>query len=146
LSSAAVALKSQRDHPVSFDSDKPPTNQDSFAFSLTAVADSDNDTAQVSEKALRIAGRADYKDLTIVDTGSTNHTCNDFDKFIDFQPSTTRSGIRTGAGIVKIKATGTIELSVLQADGEINAVCFTEVLYAPDMFVSIISHFKIHQK
>jgi hypothetical protein len=58
---AAVALKSQRDHPVSFDSKEPPTNRDSFAFSLAAVADSDNDIAQVSEKALWIAGRADYK-------------------------------------------------------------------------------------
>jgi hypothetical protein len=145
-SSAAVALNSQRDHPISFHSDKLPTSRDSFAFSLTAVADSDNDIAQVSEKALRIAGQADYKDRTIVDTGSTNHICIDFDKFVDFQPSTTRSGIRTGAGIVKVKATGTIELFLLQADGKINAVRFTEVLYAPDMFVSIISHSKIRQK
>jgi hypothetical protein len=127
-SSAAVALKSQRGHPLSFDSKKPPTIRDSFAFSLTAVADSGNDIAQVSEKASRIAGRADYKDRTTVNTGSANHICNDFDKFVKFKPSTTRSRIRTRAGVVKVKATGTIVLFVLQADGKINAVRFTKVL------------------
>ncbi|KAF1939527.1 hypothetical protein EJ02DRAFT_513755 [Clathrospora elynae] len=37
-------------------------------------------------------------------------------------------------------------MSVLQSDGTMNSVTFSDVLYAPDMFVSIISHSRIRDK
>jgi hypothetical protein len=101
---------------------------------------------EVSEQAMRFAGRTDYKDRTIVDTGATDHICNDLSKFIEWRQVSTCSGIKTGAGIVKVVATGSIAMDLLCADGTINHVKFSDVLYAPDMFVSIISHSKIRAK
>jgi hypothetical protein len=52
---------------------------DSFAFSFAALSDK---VAEVSEQAMRFAGQTDYKDRIIVDTGATDHICNDLSKFI----------------------------------------------------------------
>lgn len=48
--------------------------------------------------------------------------------------------------MVKVQGSGTIKLAVLRADGDINTLTFSGVLYAPDMFVSIISHSKVRAK
>lgn len=93
-----------------------------------------------------IASQTNYKDQTIIDTGATNHICNNYNRFISFENESTCLAIKTRAGIVQVKATGTIELCVLQGNSVINVVRFSKVLYAPDMFVSIISHSKIRQK
>jgi hypothetical protein len=45
-----------------------------------------------------------------------------------------------------VLGTGTIKLSLLCANGTIHEATFSNVLYAPDMFVSIISHSKIREK
>jgi hypothetical protein len=116
---------------------------DSFAFSLAALSDK---VAEVSEKAMRFAGRTDYKDRTIVDTGTTDHIYNDLSKFIEWRQVSTCSGIKTGAGVVKVNGTGSIAMDLLCADGTINYVKFSDVLYAPDMFVLSISHSKIRAK
>jgi hypothetical protein len=89
---------------------------------------------------MRLADCADYRNCTIVDTGATDYICNDYAKFIKFDPKPTCAYIRTGAGPVKVNATSTIKIDILCADGKINNVTFSNVLYAPDMFVSIISH------
>jgi hypothetical protein len=88
------------------------------------------------ELRLTIADKTEYKDQAIVDTGAIDHICNNHDRFISFERTRTCSAIKTGAAIIKVKATGTIQLSILQSNGSINVVRFSKVLYAPDMFVS----------
>jgi hypothetical protein len=114
------------------------------AYSFATVHD--NSVAEVSEQAMQVAHRAEYKDRTIVDTGATDHICNDLSKFVEWKKTPTRSGIKTGAGVVAVLGTSSITLNLLCVDGTINHVTFSNVLYAPDMFVSIISHSQIRDK
>lgn len=142
---AAATINDRRNYSVSFDSSakNDACGNKHFIFTSTSI---DDNTAEVSGQTMRFAGRTEYKDRTIIDTGATDHICNNYDRFITFERESTCSAIKTGAGIVQVKATGTIELSVLQSNGVVNVVRFSKVLYAPDMFVSIISHSKIRQK
>jgi hypothetical protein len=66
-----------------------------FSFLFATISN----IAEVSELAMHIAGQADYKHCTIVNTGTTDHICNDFSKFIEWRQITTSSGIKTGAGV-----------------------------------------------
>jgi hypothetical protein len=95
---------------------------------------------------MRIASQADYKHRTIVDTGATDHICNDFSKFIEWRQTLTCSGIKTGAGVVQLLGTDSIRMDLLCSEDTINVTKFSNVLYLPDMFVSIISHSKIRSK
>jgi hypothetical protein len=47
---------------------------------------------------------------------------------------------------VQVLGTGSIRMDLLCSDGAISVTKFSNVLYAPDMFVSIIPHSKIHSK
>jgi hypothetical protein len=127
---------------VTVTTDNSAPSRNAFSFSFATVGN----VAEVSELAMRIASRADYKHRTIVDTGATNHICNDLSKFIKWRQTTTCSGIKTGAGVLQVLGTGSIEMDLLCSDGKINTTKFSDVLYAPDMFVSIISHSKIRSK
>jgi hypothetical protein len=89
---------------------------------------------------MRLADRADYRNCTIVNTSATDHICNNYAKFIKFNPKPTCAYIRTGASPVKVNATSTIKIGILCANGKINNVTFSNVLYALAMFVLIISH------
>jgi hypothetical protein len=65
---------------------------------------------------------------------------------VEWKKTSTRSGIKTGASVVAVLGTGLITINLLCVDGTINHVTFSNVLYAPDMFVSIISHSQIRDK
>jgi hypothetical protein len=56
------------------------------------------------------------------------------------------TSIKTSVGIVKVLSTSTIKLSLLCAKSTIYKVTFSNMLYAPNMFVSIISYSKICKK
>jgi hypothetical protein len=90
---------------------------------------------------MRLADCADYRNYTIVNTSATDYICNNYAKFIKFNPKPTCAYICTGAGPVKVNATSTIKISILCANRNINNVTFSNMLYALDMFVLIISHF-----
>jgi hypothetical protein len=139
-----VALRGQRETPsVDFDAD---TTNVGISFAFYATAEIPDHIAKISERAMRLADRADYRNRTIVDTGATDHICNDYAKFIKFNSKPTCAFICTGAGPVKVNATGTIKIGILCANGNINNVTFSNVLYALDMFVLIISHSRLRVK
>jgi hypothetical protein len=87
---------------------------------------------------MRLADRADYRNRTIINTSATDHICNNYAKFIKFNPKPTSAYIRTGAGPVKVNATSTIKIGILCANRKINSVTFSNILYALNMFVLII--------
>jgi hypothetical protein len=89
---------------------------------------------------MRLADRAEYRDCTIVNTSATDYICNDYTRFIKFNPKPTCAYICIGASPVKVNATSTIKIGILCANRKINNVTFSNVLYALDMFVLIISH------
>jgi hypothetical protein len=89
---------------------------------------------------MRLADRADYRNYTIVNTSATDYICNNYAKFIKFNPKPTYAYIRTGASPVKVNATSTIKIGILCANRNINNVTFRNVLYALAMFVLIILH------
>jgi len=95
---------------------------------------------------MQVAHRAEYKNCTIVDTGATDHICNDLSKFVEWKKTPTCLGIKTGAGVVAVLGTRSITSNLLCVDGTINHVTFNNVLYALDMFVSIILHLQIRDK
>jgi hypothetical protein len=89
---------------------------------------------------MRLADRADYRNRTIINTSATDYICNNYAKFIKFNPKPTCAYICIGASPVKVNATDTIKMGILCANGKINNVTFSNVLYALDIFVLIISH------
>jgi hypothetical protein len=114
------------------------------AYSFATVHDSN--VAEVSEQAMQVAHRAEYKDRTIVNTGATDHICNNLSKSVEWKKMPSRSGIKTGAGVVAVLGTSSITMNLLCVDGTINHVTFSNMLYAPDMFVLIISHSRFRNK
>jgi hypothetical protein len=89
---------------------------------------------------MRLADCVDYRNRTIVNTSATEHICNNYAKFIKFNPKPICAYICTGASSVKVNATSTITIGILYANRKINNVTFSNVLYALDMFVLIILH------
>lgn len=79
-------------------------------------------------------------------TGATDPICNDVNRFVSFDSKSKRTTIKTGAGNVAVNATGTVILNILRSDGSINNVTLSDVLYAPGMPVSIVSHSKMRAK
>ncbi|KAF1935654.1 hypothetical protein EJ02DRAFT_506959 [Clathrospora elynae] len=123
---ANVALRGQQEAPsIDFDAN---TTDAGISFAFCATAKIPDHIAKVSERAMRLADCADYRNRTIIDTGATDHICNDYAKFIEFDPKPTCAYICTGAGSVKVNAPGTIKMGILCADGKINNVTFSNVL------------------
>jgi hypothetical protein len=89
---------------------------------------------------MRLTDCVDYRNYTIVNTSATDYICNDYAKFIKFNPKPICAYICTGASPVKVNATSTIKIGILCANRNINNVTFSNMLYALDMFMLIISH------
>jgi hypothetical protein len=89
---------------------------------------------------MRLADCVDYRNYTIVNTSATDYICNDYAKFIKFNPKPTYAYICTGASPVKVNATSTIKIGILCANRKINNVTFSNMLYALAIFVLIILH------
>jgi hypothetical protein len=131
-----VALRGQREAPlIDFNAN---ITDVGVLFAFCAAAKIPNYIAEVSERAMRLADRVDYRNHTIVNTGATDHICNNYAKFIKFNPKPTCAYIRTGASPIKVNTTSTIKIGILCANRKINNVTFSNMLYALDMFVSII--------
>jgi hypothetical protein len=108
-------------------------------FSFAAV--------QLSPDVLSQASRSDYKKRFILDTGSSDHICNGYSKFISFgNDPNFHAVINTGAGPIIVTRKGTIEITVLTSNSSLHRIQFTNVLYAPDMFVSVMSHAMLREK
>jgi hypothetical protein len=108
-------------------------------FSFAAV--------KLSADVLSQADRSDYKQRFIIDTGSSDHICNNYSKFISFNNNPSfHAVIDTGAGPIIANCKGTIEITVLTSNSSLHRVQFTNVLYAPDMFVSVLSHSMLQEK
>jgi hypothetical protein len=104
-------------------------------------------TVQLSDNVMRMAQQIGYKHRFIFDTGSTDHVCNDYGKFVSFDSNPNyRAVITTGAGPICINKKGTIQLTVATSDGSLHDIRFTDVLYAPDMFTSVFSHSALKRK
>jgi hypothetical protein len=89
---------------------------------------------------MRLVDRVDYRNYTIVKTSATDYICNDYAEFIKFNSKPTCAYIRIGASPVKVNATSTIKIGILCANENINNITFSNILYAPNIFVLIISH------
>jgi hypothetical protein len=127
---ANVAIATHTEHDVERAFDR---------FSFAAV--------KLSADVLSQAGRSDYKKRFILDTGSSDHICNDYSKFISFSHDPNfHAVIDTGAGPIVANRKGTIEITVLTSNGSLHRIQFTNVLYAPDMFVSVMSHSMLREK
>ncbi|KAI0568643.1 rve domain-containing protein, partial [Pyrenophora tritici-repentis] len=103
-------------------------------------------TVHLSEKVQSLTKEtSNFKQRFIIDTGSSDHICNDRSKF-QILHDTAPATINTGAGPITAKQVGTIQITVVTSEGVLNKVSFTNVLYAPDMFVSVLSHSKLRAK
>lgn len=104
-------------------------------------------TVKLSDDVLRKAVDGAYRDRFNLDTGDTDPVCNNYNRFVtlDNDPSN-HAIIKTGAGPIHINKKGTIAVTVVTSSGDLHTVKFSEVLYAPDMFVPILSHSKLRMK
>jgi hypothetical protein len=110
-----------------------------FSTATSAIVD-------ISDKVRDLAGRGEYRDRLILDTGATDHLCNDRSKFISFDSGTYYAVIKTGAGPITVTQKGTIKVNLTCSDGSVLPVTFSNVLFAPEMFVSVLSHSQLRQK
>ncbi|KAG9379356.1 hypothetical protein A1F94_009712 [Pyrenophora tritici-repentis] len=98
-------------------------NAEGFAFT----------TVHLSEKVQSLTKEtSNFKQRFIIDTGSSDHICNDRSKF-QILHDTAPATINTGAGPITAKQVGTIQITVVTSEGVLNKVSFTNVLYAPDI-------------
>jgi hypothetical protein len=93
-----------------------------------------------------LASKDEFRTRLILDTGATDHLCNDASKFISFDPGSSHAVINTGAGPITVSQKGTIKVNIMRSDGSTNCLTFSNVLYAPQMFVSVLSHSVLRQK
>jgi hypothetical protein len=100
----------------------------------------------ISDKVRNLAGRNEYQNRLILDTGATDHLCNDYNKFVSFDNGSYHAVINTGAGPITVTQKGTIKVNTVCSDGTILPVTFSNVLYAPQMFVSVLSHSMLRKK
>jgi hypothetical protein len=70
-------------------SEQPPQQQQHRAalgwgatVNLTCLATRDSHVSKILEQTKRLAGCADYKDRTILNTGANNHICNNYNCFV----------------------------------------------------------------
>jgi hypothetical protein len=115
----------------------------SIGFALTSVVTTTQPV--VSDKVQKLMGRG-YKDCLILDTGATDHICNDADRFTDFDQEPFHAVINTGAGPITVAQRSSIAVNVVRSDGSVHALSISDVLYAPGMFLSVISHSQLRRK
>ncbi|KAF1934844.1 hypothetical protein EJ02DRAFT_299677, partial [Clathrospora elynae] len=89
-------------------------------FSFAAV--------QLSAEVLSQAGCSNYKKRFILNTGSSDHICNDYSKFISFSNNPDfHAFINTGAGPITATRKGTIEITILTSNSSLHRIQFTNV-------------------
>ncbi|KAF1934607.1 hypothetical protein EJ02DRAFT_308366, partial [Clathrospora elynae] len=81
----------------------------------------------ISDQVRSLAGRDEYQKRLILDTGATDHLCNDYSKFINFNNGTYYAVINTGAGPMTVSRKGTIKVTVVCSDGSLQPVTFSNV-------------------
>jgi len=96
-----------------------------FSARSAFAARSVNLSAQVSS----LAGKDEFRTRLILDTGATDHLCNDASKFISFDPGSYHAVINTGAGPITVSQKGTIKVNIMRLDGSTNCLTFSNVLY-----------------
>ncbi|KAF1923748.1 uncharacterized protein M421DRAFT_43017, partial [Didymella exigua CBS 183.55] len=81
----------------------------------------------ISDTVRELAGRSEYHNRLILDTGATDHLCNDHSKFVNFDQGGYYAIINTRAGPITVTQKGTIKVTVLCSDGSSQQVSFTNV-------------------
>ncbi|KAF1934866.1 hypothetical protein EJ02DRAFT_296993, partial [Clathrospora elynae] len=85
-------------------------------------------SVKLSADVLSQAGRSNYKKRFILNTGSSDHICNNYSKFISFTNNPSfHAVIDTGAGPIVANCKGTIEITVLTSNSSLHQVQFTNV-------------------
>ncbi|KAH3939962.1 hypothetical protein HBI81_166310 [Parastagonospora nodorum] len=100
---------------------------------LTCLAPSDGHVSEIPEQTKRLAAAL------------TTRTALSSTRAQTTTSAIPMTALSAGGGMVEVQASGTIKLAVLRADSGINALTFSGVLYAPDMFVSL-SHRMVRAK
>lgn len=81
----------------------------------------------------------------ILDSGATNHVCNDRRRFITFMKH--RITLQTGDTSAQVVGRGTVQLTGRNPEtGEARTITLTDALYAPDFHVSLVSYGKLKRK
>ncbi|KAF2627484.1 hypothetical protein BU25DRAFT_341575, partial [Macroventuria anomochaeta] len=85
-------------------------------------------TVQLSDDVLHKANDGAYHDCLILDTGSTDHICNDYSKFVKFNHNPNYHAIiNTRAGPIHITRKGTITVMVATSSGTLHTVTFNNI-------------------
>ena len=114
----------QRDCTVSAEAKPDAKEQHSKAFCATSV----------------VGGR---RSSWYVDTGCTDHICNDKHAFTSYTP--VQRQIRTASGDVAAQGIGGVEIETLLPDGNTSRIMLKNVLYVPKVFANFISGSRMSQ-
>jgi ribosomal protein L21 len=82
----------------------------------------------LSAQVCSLAGKDEFRTRLILDTGATDHLCNDVSKFISFDPGSYHAVINTGAGSITVSQKGTIKVNIMRSDGSTDCLTFSNVL------------------
>lgn len=96
---------------------------------------------------MQTADNSAYRNYLIINIGSTNYICNDLSKFTGFSNNRSYYAvINTSAGPIHITRKGTIAVTIATLNGETHTITFSKVLYAPNMFVLVLTYLKLCAK
>ena len=96
---------------------------------------------------MQTVGNSAYCNYLIIDTGSTNYIYNNLSKFISFSNNRSYYAIiNTSARPIHITRKGTIAVTITTLNGKTYTVTFSKVLYAPNIFVLVLSYLKLCAK
>jgi hypothetical protein len=96
---------------------------------------------------MQTAGNSVYYNCLIIDIGSTNYIYNNLSKFTSFSNDYSYYAIiKTSAGPIYIIRKGTIAVIIATLNSATYIVTFSEVLYAPNIFILVLSYLKLCTK
>jgi len=81
----------------------------------------------------------------ILDSGTTQHVCNDRTRFLSFQLVNNDSILITGSSTVAIKGIGSIQITV-QCDIGQRKLTLDNVAYIPSFTTNLVCYNKFHDK
>lgn len=88
---------------------------------------------------------SNMKDEWVLDTGASDHICNNLALFADHHP-VYGVLVRQANGRVDAVAIGSVHLNWTRPDGSVRLIAMTNVLFVPDLFTSLVSIRKLHSK
>ena len=106
--------------------------------SSTVLVANTPDVITIDPRITALMGTQDLRNEWVVDSGATEHLCNDLSMFIEHRHVPNRK-VTQGKGTIRVVAVGTVAQNWIRPDGSIHAITLLNALYVPELFTNLLS-------